>query len=228
MSELAKSLGVDTDYLKQLPRGSAGVNWAPAWKSAIHTLYIAGIPPLMIVKELPDGPSKDSIYIWARDGKWDDERNEFQRKVTEKALAQVEETEVQVNARHLKALKAAEYSALSAIAQRSVQAKTLEGTISSLVMAIKAERQVRGMQDTPEVEVNNTQFNLTSLGVDLDMLDRLPPDQREKALELQRQRIEIQAQINALSAGGQIVEGHTNGQDHPAESGGDNFDSPMP
>jgi hypothetical protein len=115
---------------------------------------------------------------------------------------------------------------------RQVSAKTLEGTISALVTAINAERRVRGIAGPPEVEVNNTQFNLSALGVDLEMVDRLPPEQRDRALELQRQQFEIASQLNALAAGDVTIEGTVNeNPDHPsepAEGSGDQLDPPLP
>jgi hypothetical protein len=191
-----KKLGVDVDYLRSLPRGRPGVEWPVAWKMGCKILFIAGFNPVNI-EQMLQGPNRQTIYTWADAGDWITERDKFIADTTKKALDKAQDSVADINARHIKALQTAQNAGMLAIVGNKVQAKSLEGTISAVIQAIKAERdisQIGGGNGNQTIIDQRIQVVQTTL-------DQVPPERIAEFLDLQRKRMELDDEINAFSSG---------------------------
>mgnify|MGYP000886317296 CR=1 FL=1 len=223
-TDLAK-FGIDLDALSALPKGGPGMAWPPGWKAAIETLYVNGFTPDGIRKALDITVSTESIYDWVKAGNWAQKREEWQKRIAAGALAKAEESQIETTSRHVKGLRAFQASLLKGLTTANGQIppgiKTLEGATAAYVTAVKAERQIKGMGGAADVTVE-TKGGGDTLNFDLDALDKLPPEARERAFELYRRKLELEEELNALATGETLIEGsYREEQAHPIESSGD-------
>lgn len=190
-----KKLGVDVAYLQNLPRGRAGVEWPPAWKMACKMIFVAGYNPANI-EEMLDGPNRQTIYEWAQRDEWAKEREDFIAKTETKIKEKMSETLADVNSRHLRALQTMQNAGMLAIVEKKVTAKTLEGTISAVISAIRAERDVSKMTGGNSNTTINNDNRIQSIVLSMD---DIPPDKIDEFLELNRKKIELEDQMNSLT-----------------------------
>jgi hypothetical protein len=202
-----KKLGINFDYLNSLPRGGLGREWSAPWRIACQVLFVNGFNASAIEKMLK-GPRAPTIYQWANEGDWLTERDKFIRETATKALEASQETAVDVNQRHIKALMVMQNAGMVAIAKNHVSAKSLEGTIQSVISAMRAERDILGLGGgTPNPTIindNRVQSVVASFG-------DVPIDKLDEYFILQRQRLEIDNRINQIvgSESDTIIDGDT-------------------
>lgn len=188
--EILSRLGVDLHTLLSLPPGGGGRPWPAAFVAAAETMYLNGFLPREIHKAL-DVP-EDTLSSWVNRYGWLARRDVHQRKLAEQALAVSADGQIEIINRHLKFLRAAQNAAMTAVLQRKVEAKTLEGIITALVTVVRAEREVLGIsQPEGAVTDNRVQTYVNQLN--------LSPEQREEFFDLQRAKFELDEKINALN-----------------------------
>ena len=217
--ELAK-FGIDLEALRLVPTAGVGRRaWPPLWRAAVETLFVNGFSPDAINTALGISIDRSTIYDWANENGWWVKREEFQKRVAQTALAKVEESAADITARQVKGLRAFQATLLKGLTSANGQTppgiKTLEGATAAYVTAVKAERQIRGMAGGADVTVE-TKGGGDTLNIDLDSLDRLPPEARERAFELYRRRMELEEELNALATGETtVIEGSYREDEHP-------------
>lgn len=194
---------VDFDALQQMPR--MGGEWPPIWRAACQVLFINGFSPKQISTELKqiDGPSDGAISSWANDEDWYRERDEYTREVVRKSLDKTQSDAVDAVSRHLKELRLAQARLTQEIAGKAVTSKSLEGAVSALVTAIKAERQVLGInRESGDVTIqdNRVQTIVTSL-------TNVPAERRDEYFAAMRAKFEAEKAITQIASG--EVEGKT-------------------
>lgn len=194
--------GIDIDYLKTLPTGGAGLDWPVSWKVAIQSLFVNGYSATDIDRYFAtfEGlkyPSKDTVYRWIGEGDWSKARDEFQRRVAEKALARQADDKSQVVSRHLKQLRAIQAKLMTAVVStdpaKALQAKSLEGAAAAMVALIRQERSVLGLNDD-QVVVNDNRVQTIVNQMEI------PPERREAWFEAQSRRFEIDEELARLAA----------------------------
>jgi len=190
-----KQLGIDFDYLKGLPLGGGGREWPAPWAVAAKILFVNGFSARDI-EDILQGPKRITIYSWIDKYKWQEERDKYMQELAEKALVASQETQVEVNQRHLKSLIAMQNAAILPILNRQVQPKSLEGTMTAAISAMRMERDILGLAGgTPETTIlqdNRVQTVLTSL-------DGIPTDKLEEFFALQQKKMELDGEIANLT-----------------------------
>ncbi len=234
-NDLAK-FGIDLGALNLVEKGGVGGRaWPPLWKAAVEALFVNGFSPDAINAALKTNIDRSSIYDWANAGQWWQRREEFQHRVTQKALALTEESAVDVTTRQIKGLRAFQSTLLRGITATGnpPSIKTLEGATAAYVTAVKAERQIRGLGGAADVTVETKNGNNGGdvFDIDLDALDKLPEAARERALEIYRRKMELEEELHALTTGdATVIEGEYREDQsaHPVEADGDEPSPEMP
>jgi len=188
--EILSRLGVDLMTLLSLPPGGGGREWPAAFGASAETMYLNGFLPRDIHKALSIPES--TVSDWANRYGWLAKRDAHQRKLAEQALAISADGQIDIINRHLKALRTAQNAAMMAIVGKKVDAKSLEGIITSLILSVRAEREVLGIsQPEGAIQDNRVQTYVNQLN--------LSPEQRDEFFQLQREKFELDEKINALN-----------------------------
>ena len=190
--ELKSKFQIDLDLLEAVGERGSHERAHPVTIGYCRTLFIAGYKPKDIVAILGDGisPATGSILKYADEGGWLEERDAFQRRLSDNALKQLEEDQKSVSERHLKALRVAQSVATIAIQKSDPSDVKFSEAAAALVNLIKAERQIRGIAE-PETQIDNrTQtINVTT---------ELPAEKRQEYFDLMRKKFEVEQEISEL------------------------------
>lgn len=203
--EELKHFGIDYDMLESVGRGRPGQPWSPLWRTACEALFVAGVTPDLIERKLK-GPQRAAIYEWASVGGWLAKRDEHQRKIAEKALENSMEGAVETTSRHIKALRAMQNAGMLEILKKRVVGKSLEGTTTAIISAIRAERSILGLDGGEEGQTPTTTIIDQRIQTITADLDKIPNDQRAEFFELSRQRLELDDKMRKFASSPEIVE----------------------
>jgi hypothetical protein len=192
--DLKSKFNIDFDLLETIGKRESSERVHPVVIGYCRTLFIAGYKPKDIINTLGEdvAPVRSTIMKYADEGGWLEERDAFQRKLSDNALKKIEEDQLSVNARHLKALKSAQVVALAAIRSTNVNDVKFGEAANALVNLINTERKVWGISD-PENQTN-IDARTQTINVNADV----PPEKRQEYFDLMRKKFEVDQQISEL------------------------------
>lgn len=193
--------GISQERLEELRReNEAKPRYAPysiATHDAARDLWLSGWTDERIAEALGIG-RRETVTEWARKENWLELQRELRRRATEKFIDSAAQKVAEQNAEYLQqvdAVLARLYRELASNAD--LAAKSVEGAARAVFEGITLRRRIQGLDQPEQVTIN---AHVSKVDEFQKLLERVKgqPDQLRRLMELQRQRIELEAEMRNL------------------------------